>query len=696
MKLQTFRKFLWICLLLVSVAGDAQEAPETWMPDPALREAVRETLKLPINEPLTKAHMQRLESVYAPEKGVSNIIGLEFATNLISLKLRDNQVTDLKPLANLTSLEILGLWANQRITDISPLSHLTALTHLNIGANRIQDLTPLANLTSLETLDAPHNQIESVAPLSELLNLKHLILNNNRISDLSPLASLTNLQTLYINGNLSADISSLAGLTLTDFRYDEFCEIAPLPPPIIERIQTKKYPAIFHPFQGIALENPEEYFRFLNEPEFRDSFFLDDSLYDKRVSRNDLYFSTYFYLHWIPDTSPHSGVATRIGGDLQSAIAIRDIQLTYNPNLVFLAQIPFQSRPHPFEFPPNTNVFLRHPNGEFVTNSDEYHFNVLLPEVQQLLIDRIVGVAECGLLDGIVLDGFFLHGISHWKDIYEELSVFAGREIVAEDLIEIYRHILKGVRERVRPDFLILVNANLSRVDRYAEFINGAFMETGRWYVPTIEKDRQHLIEMEKALSWNEENLRSPQINCLECRAEEGPSHSPENLRWMRLVTTLSLTHSDGYVDYSMHLPEEDGGQRLSPWYDFWNADLGRSIGGNETKGQTYNGIEGLFIREFTNGWAVYNRSGQEQQIELPESTTGVSSGVKGQSHILTDLDGEIYLKSTSEVADLNGDGIVNILDLVIVANGFGNAEPDLNGDGVVNILDLVIVANAF
>ncbi|MDE0482713.1 MAG: DUF6259 domain-containing protein [Candidatus Poribacteria bacterium] len=47
-------------------------------------------------------------------------------------------------------------------------------------------------------------------------------------------------------------------------------------------------------------------------------------------------------------------------------------------------------------------------------------------------------------------------------------------------------------------------------------------------------------------------------------------------------------------------------------------------------------------------------------------------------------------------VGDVNGDGVVNIQDLVIVANAFGKAEPDLNGDGVVNIQDLVIVANAF
>jgi hypothetical protein len=35
-------------------------------------------------------------------------------------------------------------------------------------------------------------------------------------------------------------------------------------------------------------------------------------------------------------------------------------------------------------------------------------------------------------------------------------------------------------------------------------------------------------------------------------------------------------------------------------------------------------------------------------------------------------------------------------LDLAAVANALGKAEPDLNGDGVVNIQDLVLVANAF
>ena len=49
---------------------------------------------------------------------------------------------------------------------------------------------------------------------------------------------------------------------------------------------------------------------------------------------------------------------------------------------------------------------------------------------------------------------------------------------------------------------------------------------------------------------------------------------------------------------------------------------------------------------------------------------------------------------------DLNRDGQVNVLDLVIISNQLGRQVPqaspgDLNGDGVINILDLVRVSQA-
>ena len=48
---------------------------------------------------------------------------------------------------------------------------------------------------------------------------------------------------------------------------------------------------------------------------------------------------------------------------------------------------------------------------------------------------------------------------------------------------------------------------------------------------------------------------------------------------------------------------------------------------------------------------------------------------------------------------DVNKDGIVNIIDLILVASNFGKTgqnAADVNGDGVVNIIDLTLVAAAF
>ena len=146
-----------------------------------------------------------------------------------------------------------------------------------------------------------------------------------------------------------------------------------------------------------------------------------------------------------------------------------------------------------------------------------------------------------------------------------------------------------------------------------------------------------------------------------------------------------------GYVLYTnIHV-----GPHAHLWYPFWDADLGRPIG---PTAQPYQNIKGLFIREFTNGWAVYNRSGTPQTITLPTSTTPVSdrgNNAASQTHLIPDLDGEMYLK-VKNPADVNSDGTVNILDLVFVANGFGKSAPDPNGDGTVNILDLVFVAQQF
>ena len=59
---------------------------------------------------------------------------------------------------------------------------------------------------------------------------------------------------------------------------------------------------------------------------------------------------------------------------------------------------------------------------------------------------------------------------------------------------------------------------------------------------------------------------------------------------------------------------------------------------------------------------------------------------------------GDLIITADTNPADVNGDGIVNILDLTLVAQALGTAsrESDVNGDGVVNVFDLVFVAGQF
>ena len=154
-------------------------------------------------------------------------------------------------------------------------------------------------------------------------------------------------------------------------------------------------------------------------------------------------------------------------------------------------------------------------------------------------------------------------------------------------------------------------------------------------------------------------------------------------------------TTGEGSVIICPECPYPWGPGHRHIWHPFWDADLGRPVG---PKAQLYQNIDGLFIREFTNGWAVYNRSGEPQTITLPTSAAPVSNrgnNAASVTHLLPDLDGEIYLKAKNP-ADVNGDGVVNILDLVQVANNFGKSDPDLNNDGIVNILDLTLVAQQF
>ena len=197
----------------ISVSVDAVVSEETWMPDANLRAAVRASLKLKANDPLTHKKMTELTSLNADSKQIINLTGLEYATNLTSLIVPRNKIKVLTPLRNLITLTHIDLHYNQ-ISDLTHLKNLVALTVLRIGANKMTNITPLKNLTELTELWLPYNnQISDFKPLKDLTNLTILILYQTQISDLTPLKNLTELTELWLYDNQISDITALKHLT---------------------------------------------------------------------------------------------------------------------------------------------------------------------------------------------------------------------------------------------------------------------------------------------------------------------------------------------------------------------------------------------------------------------------------------------------------------------------------------------------
>ena len=161
-------------------------------PDENLANKVRAALGLPAGAAIPKAELATLTVLdaltpedAAPAEQISDLTGLEHATQLIELYLSSNAIVDISPLADLTNLMDLYLKGNP-IKDASPLqpllNQLTDLiltidtdsiwsvsfspdgTRLATGAaNGIVQLLDVATREIIDTLDAHTDDVKSVS-----------------------------------------------------------------------------------------------------------------------------------------------------------------------------------------------------------------------------------------------------------------------------------------------------------------------------------------------------------------------------------------------------------------------------------------------------------------------------------------------------------------------------------------------------
>ena len=668
-----FRQKITVSLLLAIVSGSVAFAQVVDIPDPNLRSAIADSLNITPDAPITQQDMLRLTDLAAYASNISNLSGLEAASNLDYLALGQNPISDLSPLAG---LPLRGLvLPNCMVTDISPLSNLTHIEELNLRGNPISDISPLGAIATLQSLDLSHCQIVNISALSQLVNLKYLQLNHNKIRDVTALANLTSLSKLEIDHNFITNHSPLDSLTLDIFVYDQVCDIAPLP--LHPRLEARNYPLIVSNYAKPFSDRPD--LSFVENLAQHDLIFAGPEVFGLRFSKR-------------ADAFPI------VSSDTDRVVQLREQYHSINPNIILLVNIEWRSLPrsntphlHRDVETDDWPYWLRDEDGNIIPSELAHRrgfIDFTHPAVQDRIVHQAVAVSECGLFDGIIFDYWNEHEpITRDPATFPEGYLGNHAEQRARDII------LNRIRTAVRPDFLILGNTNFHKIPRTKWGVNGGAMESS---LPgAYVGDREHgMVRLADSLLWLDTNTRQPRLNIVSgVSIPTEPFDSPSNLRWMRALTILSLTHANGYVSFDEHRPDNTS-RRWS--YDFWDADLGRPVG---DKGQLYEDIEGLYIREFTNGWAVYNHSGEAQVITLPEEAQGVASGLLNTEHALANLDGEMYLRvKPVNPADVNGDGVVNILDLTIIARDLGTdrLEGDVNGDGFVNILDLVFVANQF
>ena len=244
------------------------------IPDDNLRAAIEETLGKTPDARITVDEMVRLTRFEANNRSISDLTGLETATNLEELRLNDNLISDISPLIGLMRLRHIELHRNtisdispfrglinleglhithNLISDISPIEGLINLRGVNLGHNIVADWSALAGLIKLEWITMSHNPVADLSPLTGLMNLrgfhswgtpilslapltespKMRVINicGGEISDLSPLEGLTSLKEFYLPGNEVEDISplaSLTGLTRLSLENNEISDVSPL------------------------------------------------------------------------------------------------------------------------------------------------------------------------------------------------------------------------------------------------------------------------------------------------------------------------------------------------------------------------------------------------------------------------------------------------------------------------------------
>ena len=529
---------------------------------------------------------------------------------------------------------------NMEIRDLTGLEAATNLEVLALARNLISDIPQLTNLIRLRNLDLENNTISDLSPLTQLISLDNLDIHHNVISDLSPLAGLINLRTLNISETLVIDLSPLAGLIKL-----EVVSMSRNPPadlsPLSELTNLRRFHSWGTPILDLA--------PLAGLPKLRDIDICGGEISDLSplADATDLK-ELYFAGNEISDLSP-----------LASLTGLTRLNLEHNE----------------------------------------------VSDVSPLA--SLTSLTWLNLNDNAVSDVSPLDALSNltWLDLSDNAVSHVSSLVLLPNLTWL------GLNGNAISDISSLARFSEDTSISHSNFINTAFPEAGSkiegpwlWViVPGVRLDHTDLL----------------------AKASDGKVTEVK-------VATFGATEGKfvGDSEWTLHTLAPTGGDNLNEMTDSLGWGSGSEVYNHVVYGsvtlespreQETTMLAGSDdeVKVWLNGEVVhYNPvlrgAGDFQDafpVTLKEGTNVLLIAVNNRGHgafsgffgFSKDTEYRVNhpdKKVTIEVPayDVNRDGITNILDLILVGQDFGRANPtqartDVNGDGTVNIADVVLVA---
>lgn len=212
---------------------------------------------------ITVDQIQGVRDVYADNRGIKDLEGMQFLNDVAFIDLSNNPIQDLFPLVSVKSIsstlglylancniQNVGIFADNKsiaslnlidnninnikfvsrtnlkllfldrnpVSDLSPLLNLNAFTVLSFLGHRFTsaDLDHLVNISTLDSLVLDKIAVPVEELLDKVSSMQNLVIlhikNISGLIDVSKLANLAKLYYINLDGTDITDISSLAGL----------------------------------------------------------------------------------------------------------------------------------------------------------------------------------------------------------------------------------------------------------------------------------------------------------------------------------------------------------------------------------------------------------------------------------------------------------------------------------------------------